>query len=412
MPPCLFSLSYNKKKVNVYNAQIYLLFFVLLLNKFTAVLSFAYDIEDNFIKELSKYVAEWRLLFMEKKQTGGIYFAAMNTGEGFKSYFTEVFGDLDRLYIIKGGPGTGKSRFMKDVNAEAESRGFVTEKYLCSSDPTSLDGIVIPALSLGIIDGTAPHAYEPFLSGAKDNIIDLGRFWSVAALKKEISVIEEISKRKARLYRGIYDYLKAVKCYDNIIGDTVKEALDLPKFNHVVKKTAFALGSGENNEKKIKIRSAISDQGVITLNSFAKFAKKRFCILDTCGVGGHFLSALLKETSKNGLSSFVSYDPFSPSLPDAIYYPSSDTSFYIGSETDFEEAYINTRRFINDVTLRPYKPKIRAISRLKKDALKEMFTDFASVKRLHSELESIYGRAMDFDAKESFSNKFIPSLFE
>ena len=44
-------------------------------------------------------------------------FAASNSCEGFKNYYGEVFNDTraDRLYIIKGGPGTGKSTLMKTL---------------------------------------------------------------------------------------------------------------------------------------------------------------------------------------------------------------------------------------------------------------------------------------------------------
>ncbi len=349
---------------------------------------------------------------MEKKTDGGTYFAAMNTGDGFKSYFSEIFGSLKHLYIIKGGPGTGKSRFMNEIANEAKIRGLTVEKYLCSSDPTSLDGIIIPECSLGIIDGTAPHTYEPFLTGAKDNIIDLGQFWDTKALQNEISVIKEISRRKARLYGGIYAYLKAIQSVDTIIEDIVKEALDVNKLNLIAKKQAAALCKSASYEKRIKIRSAISDSGIITLNCFAKSAKKRFALLDVCGTAGLFLSALLKETDKKGISCAVSFSPFSPTLPDALYYPDSDTSFYIGSESDFDESSINTRRFISDEALRPYKPKIRALRRLKAEILCEMFIDFSSVKRLHLELEKIYGKAMDFDKKEKFTSEFITALFE
>ena len=33
------------------------------------------------------------------------FFAAMNTGNGFRSYFEETFGGAERRYVIKGGPG-------------------------------------------------------------------------------------------------------------------------------------------------------------------------------------------------------------------------------------------------------------------------------------------------------------------
>jgi hypothetical protein len=46
-----------------------------------------------------------------------IYFASANAARGFVSYFKRCFADarISRLYMIKGGPGTGKSRFIGDV---------------------------------------------------------------------------------------------------------------------------------------------------------------------------------------------------------------------------------------------------------------------------------------------------------
>ena len=51
------------------------------------------------------------------------YFAAANSGEGFVSYFGEVFGEqnFEHVYIIKGGPGTGKSYLLKEDVKEVKA---------------------------------------------------------------------------------------------------------------------------------------------------------------------------------------------------------------------------------------------------------------------------------------------------
>ena len=43
------------------------------------------------------------------------FFASMNTANGFQSYFKEIFDpkQYNRSYILKGGPGSGKSSLMK-----------------------------------------------------------------------------------------------------------------------------------------------------------------------------------------------------------------------------------------------------------------------------------------------------------
>lgn len=103
-------------------------------------------------------------------------FLAANTPNGFKSVF-EPFLEGKTTYIIKGGPGTGKSGLMKKIAAEAVRRGEFAELIHCSSDPESLDGVYIPSRNVAICDGTAPHTLDPKYPGAAGGIIDLGRFW-------------------------------------------------------------------------------------------------------------------------------------------------------------------------------------------------------------------------------------------
>ena len=86
-----------------------------------------------------------------------------NTPEGFISLFDELYDPAEELarYIIKGGPGTGKSRLMRRVADELEQAGYTAQRVLCSSDPDSLDGVIFPQIRACIADGTSPHVIEP-----------------------------------------------------------------------------------------------------------------------------------------------------------------------------------------------------------------------------------------------------------
>ena len=108
------------------------------------------------------------------------YFAASNSSRGFTNYFKEVFGRADMVYVVKGGPGTGKSSFMKRCSRSAEERGYQVENYCCSSDADSLDGVFVfdGKRSIGVLDGTAPHVWEPEFPGVCEQMVDLGQFWS------------------------------------------------------------------------------------------------------------------------------------------------------------------------------------------------------------------------------------------
>ena len=84
------------------------------------------------------------------------FFLAANSGQGFFSLYDGFPGDGVFLHVVKGGPGTGKSGFLRRIRKAAQERGLDTETILCSGDPDSLDGLCVPALRQAWVDGTAP----------------------------------------------------------------------------------------------------------------------------------------------------------------------------------------------------------------------------------------------------------------
>ena len=96
---------------------------------------------------------------MSEKGTIVDYFLAANSSSGFVSFFDELSNPEDdwRLFILKGGPGTGKSSLMKAIGAHMSALGKRVEFLHCSSDPSSLDGIILWEDKVCFSDGTAPH---------------------------------------------------------------------------------------------------------------------------------------------------------------------------------------------------------------------------------------------------------------
>jgi Cdc6-like AAA superfamily ATPase len=141
------------------------------------------------------------------------YFAGGNTARGFHSLFDSNLQGLDRLFILKGGPGTGKSSLMKKLGNECVEKGYDIELLHCSSDNNSIDGLIIPALKVGIVDGTAPHVIEPKAPGAVEEYINLGEAWDRAKLSQHKLEIQRLTKQISESFQTAYA--------------TFKEALDI-----------------------------------------------------------------------------------------------------------------------------------------------------------------------------------------
>ncbi|MDH7479052.1 MAG: hypothetical protein QHH02_03495, partial [Syntrophomonadaceae bacterium] len=106
-----------------------------------------------------------------------------NTALGFYSLFESALEGMRRIIIIKGGPGTGKSTLIRSIGMAMVDRGYNVEFLHCASDNQSLDGVIIPAGKVAVVDGTAPHVLDPRYPGAVDEIVNLGDHWNDSILK-------------------------------------------------------------------------------------------------------------------------------------------------------------------------------------------------------------------------------------
>lgn len=141
------------------------------------------------------------------------YFLGANSAQGFYSLYGGFPPRSGFLHIIKGGPGTGKSGFMRAIGSEAERRGMDVEYVLCSGDPDSLDGVYIPALNEAWVDGTAPHALDPTIFGVTGDYVNLGRFCRTPFSSENQVTIRRITPAYKALYAEGYEHIAAAgKC--------------------------------------------------------------------------------------------------------------------------------------------------------------------------------------------------------
>ncbi len=143
------------------------------------------------------------------------YFLGNNTAYGFYSNYEQELKGMDKVILIKGGPGTGKSSMLKRIATLAKSRGYDYELWYCSGDPQSLDGVMIKELKTAIIDATSPHAIGADLPIIRDKMYDLANsidYEKVIKYKDEI--IKGINDKK-QCYANAYRHLKCALCHLN-----------------------------------------------------------------------------------------------------------------------------------------------------------------------------------------------------
>ena len=137
------------------------------------------------------------------------FFFGANNKSGYCSLYNSLYDPYieGKHFILKGGPGTGKSTLMRKVAEKAERKGYYVERGFCSADPNSLDVVLVPEINFSICDGTAPHTFDPKMPGTSEHIIDLGVAWDRKYLNSHIDEIGRLMKENSLQHKKTVEFL-------------------------------------------------------------------------------------------------------------------------------------------------------------------------------------------------------------
>lgn len=334
------------------------------------------------------------------------YFASANSYGGFYSLFWGIFDsrEFDRIFVLKGGPGTGKSTLIKRVADFAKSKGGGARLYHCSSDINSLDGAVIKIgeKRFAIIDGTAPHERDAVLVGAIDEIVNLGEGIDDDWIKAYRDDIINLTGQKSMAYKTAYSYLKvAGECFDNIFKKK-RDWFDINSATKYIENLDI-----NTNHRSVKVEKCF-------ISSFSKSGYRSFPLYwdnyeTVIGIGGDEINRriLLKLIGDKlrGNASFLFPTPLIPDFPEAIVADkclitgigdglttASADEFFLDSKCDKEE--------------------IKLMSRIHGELLDEAVRWLSIASDIHFRLEDIYVKCMNFDNNETIFDKISKKILK
>ncbi|MBQ7887579.1 MAG: hypothetical protein IJ313_11915 [Clostridia bacterium] len=336
--------------------------------------------------------------------------------EGFISCFDHLMSesDLRRMLILKGGPGVGKSTFMRRIHAALTADGEQSTLYFCSGDPDSLDAVAIPARGLLILDGTAPHIVDPKIPGARDSLINLGECLNEAAMRPRLPHIRACMTDHAACSRRARAFMRSVSSLRRDSAASVSECIDKPRLARMTASLIAAVlpekaASGDAPHVRPVITDAITPKGEICLLTGAQPGR----VIRLVHPFGMDLTPVLKALSRAAQGAGYDVEEhLSPLMPGGLLHlsiPALSTLVTTGDALsseqtfDFSACLPPSCLLRRECALEQTRAAITRHTQLAVDAL-------AQAKQLHDELETFYVPNMDFAAWQRIYDHTLESL--
>lgn len=349
------------------------------------------------------------------------YFLGANAPGGFFSLYDQLLPpeQAQVIYILKGGPGCGKSTLMRRIGGWAGEAGLETECILCSGDPDSLDAVILPGLGAAIVDGTAPHVVEPKYPGAVERYLNMGDCYDGEALRPLKGEIMDCM----RGYKGCYQ--RAYRCLDAAaeIMEDQRSALCTELLSQKLAKRAAGIlsrelprrASARPGQVKQRFLGAVTHQGTVCLYGTAQAQCDKIYILsDSCGLAHELLLPLLTGAVERGFDVVACPDPMAPDRLAHLLIPQLELAFLTAlpgcSFPEKPYRCIRLEAAADEELLRRNRPRLRFAKKVSAALVEEAVSSLSQAKAMHDDLEGIYNPHVNFALVEEFAQKLWREL--
>ncbi len=350
------------------------------------------------------------------------FYGAANTYNGFFSLFGSIFSPekLKNIYILKGGPGCGKSTTIRKISEYAQKAGYDTENYYCSSSPTSFDGVIIPELSTAVLDGTSPHTVDPKYPAVCENIINLGEAWNPAKASNINIKIRELASKKNSAYKRAYAYLSSCMSAREVKMNCMSSYILEEKMINAVKRICSKIKCIDSKPSVTEVfTDCISGYGNVHLDTFERLSETRYFVRDYGEISPVFYDCLAEELLNKGVKITAALDPLYPGQYKGIWLPDYMISFTMYND-DFCRSLdkkqipykiINTARFCDNEKFKHNKVFYKYADKAEKILISGSIKQLLTASNIHDEIEKYYYDITDFSIVNKMAENLIERIF-
>lgn len=157
-------------------------------------------------------------------------FATAFTPNGVVSFIENLIEGLDKVYILKGGPGTGKTNILQYLYEEAIKRNLYVEVYHTPLTPDRIEHVLIPELGVAIVTSNEITNID-----FKGTVYDMNTLLNRVAIEKNSEEINDVKETFFMLLNKGLACIKSAKALHDELETGYIPNMDFKKVDEISK---------------------------------------------------------------------------------------------------------------------------------------------------------------------------------
>lgn len=342
-----------------------------------------------------------------------------NSKDGFVSLFEKLRIENKELkiYAVKSGPGCGKNTCIRKLSEVFAGETGICEYIYCSSDPASLDGVVIHDKNLAVLDGTSPHVYDPKFPGAEGGYIALPGFLRPETLAEKYPRLLSLDRRSASHYSQAYKLINASHQIDTTIKDELSRAVPAQR----LLKRALGIATreipkkGGSGRKLMRFLDGITPIGEVCLHeTVSALAEKIYIFYDSYGFSAPMLELISDYALQHGHTVYKCMSPVDTETVRHLIIPELSLAFVSAYGkcplSDIAHRSVRIDAAIDKEFFMGCKGRIKLLSKISQSLLDDAVSEIAAAHSLHDEMEALYKEHVNIKALDKHFSETVESI--
>ena len=339
---------------------------------------------------------------MEYAKNTPEFFLGTVGAQGFGGFFDQLqSGENLSLYLLKAGPGCGKSTLMHKLAQKSQEP---IQLIHCSSDPKSLDGIILNASGAAVLDATLPHAIEPTCPIAMEQVICLYNCLNREFLRSKRDSVLHLTDQSHQMHARAAAYIRTAA---EILADSEKAAAHCVNFEKAQRfaermaRRYFPKKTVPGTESRRFLSAITPDGPILFQNTVQALATNTIVFHDEYGACSAFvLSHLRRLALEHGCSVITCFCSLDHQKVEHLFLPELDLALLTSNRWhSFDlpnQKNIHCTRFENKDWLQSHKKRLRFNAKAARTLLDQAMQMQREARVFHDQIEHIYQGAADF----------------
>lgn len=242
-----------------------------------------------------------------------------NTADGYISFAAENLRDCERVFMLMGAVGCGKSSLILRVAQSMQERGLDVELWQATGVLANAEVVVIPELAAAVVDAGFMEHIHPESLGVVEEVYNFAEYWDEDLIRRnhrEIKRLQALVKENMLSEAGLLTVLS-----ENQPRRYAAAGIRLSE--EELEEIAAGLAAEIFNKSRVRVRHFLASvwgaDGVVSfVQEVSEDCERRFLL---CGEVDFLLERLLQAAVERGLSADLYYDPLNTSRLQAVILP-------------------------------------------------------------------------------------------